>query len=51
VDRKGPPPEDTATAREEREAAVRGDGAVDDETVVRDRERKRSGDYERTRSD
>jgi hypothetical protein len=51
VDRKGPPPEDTATAREEREAATRDDGTVDDETVVRDRERKRSGDYERTRSD
>jgi hypothetical protein len=51
VDRKGPPPEDTATAREEREAAARDDGAVEDETVVRDRERMRTDDYERTRSD
>jgi hypothetical protein len=50
VDRKGPPPEDTPTAREEREAA-RTDGAVEDETAVRDRERTRTGDYERTRSD
>jgi hypothetical protein len=47
----GPPPEDTATAREEREAAARDDGAVDDETAVRERERGRSRDYERTRSD
>jgi hypothetical protein len=45
-----PPPEDTATAREEREAA-RSDGVAEDETVVRDRERTRTGDYERTRSD
>jgi hypothetical protein len=48
VGEAGPPVEDTATAREEREAAAR-DGAVDDETV-RDRERTRT-DYERTRSD
>ena len=51
VDKNGPPPEDTATAREEREAAPRDDGAVDDETVVRDRERTRTDDYERTRSE
>ena len=51
VDRDGPPPEDTATAREEREAAARDDGAVDDETAVRDGERRRTDDYERTRSD
>ena len=51
VDKNGPPPEDTATAREEREAAARDDGAVDDETVVRDRERTRTDDYERTRSE
>src|SRR4029453_15377813 len=37
VDKKRPPPEDTPTAREEREAA-RSDGAAEDETVVRDRE-------------
>ena len=43
VDRKGPPPEDTATAREEREAARK--------PVVRDREGTRTDDYERTRSD
>jgi hypothetical protein len=47
----GPPPEDAATAREKREIAARDDGGVDDETVVRDRERRRTGDYERTRSD
>jgi hypothetical protein len=51
VDKNGPPPEDTATASEEREAAARDDGAVDDETVVRDRERTRTDAYERTRSD
>jgi hypothetical protein len=51
VDRQGPPPEDTASTREEREVAARDEGAVDDETVVRDRERTRTGDYERTRSD
>jgi hypothetical protein len=50
VDKKRPPPEDTPTAREEREAA-RSDGAAEDETVVRDRERTRTGEYERTRSD
>jgi hypothetical protein len=37
------PPEDAATAREEREAAAaQRDDAVDDETVVRDRERIRT---------
>lgn len=37
------PPEDAATAREEREAAAaRSDGAVDDEAAVRDRERIRT---------
>jgi hypothetical protein len=51
VDGKGPPPEDTATAREEREVAARDDGAADDETAVRNRERGRTDDYERTRSD
>jgi len=50
VDKKGPPPEDTPTAREEREAA-RHDGAPEEETVVRDREGTPTGDYERTRSD
>jgi hypothetical protein len=48
VGETGPPPQDTATAREEQEAAAR-DGAADDETV-RDRERLRT-DYEPTRSD
>ena len=43
----GPPPEDAATAREEREAADRDGRVADDETAVRNRER----DGERVRTD
>jgi len=42
VDATAPPPEDAATAREEREAAARDGRVADDETVVRDRERVRT---------
>jgi hypothetical protein len=42
ADATGPPPEDAATAREEREAAARDGRVADDETVVRDRERVRT---------
>jgi hypothetical protein len=46
-----PPPEDAATAREEREAAARdGRAGVDDDTVVRDHERA-SADGERVPGD
>jgi hypothetical protein len=47
ADTSGPPPEDAATAREEREAAGREGRVADDETVVRNRER----DDERVRTD
>jgi len=41
TDMTGPPPEDAATAREQREAAARDSRTSDDETVVRNRERDR----------
>jgi hypothetical protein len=47
ADSPGPPREDAATAREEREAATHDGRAADDETVVRTRER----DRERVRTD
>ena len=47
ADTSGPPPEDAAPAREEREAAARDGRVADDETVVRNRER----DDERVRTD